>query len=76
MHRSRSWTGERYRRPPCGTPAPRHRQMIVLVVIVLLAVTAGIAALAPAAAASTAALLQAGAVWIAVHRPSASTAES
>jgi hypothetical protein len=77
MHQSPSSAGGPYRRPLCGTPVPGHSQVIVLVVIILLAVTVGIAAPTPAAAASTAALVQAGAaLWIALRRSGASTADS
>ncbi len=77
MHHSLCLPGSRYRRPLCVTPIPSHAQAIVLVVIVLLAVTVVTATLAPTVAAGTAALVQAGAaLWIALRRPSASTAES
>ncbi len=75
-HSLRLPTG-RCRQPLCGALVPRYGQAIVLVVILLLTVTVCVAAPTPAVAASTAALVQAGAaLWMALRRPSASTAES
>jgi hypothetical protein len=76
MHHSLRLPTGRWRQPLCGALVPHHGQVIVLVFILLLTVAVCIAAPTAAVAASTAALVQAGAaLWMALRRPSAATAE-